>query len=379
MESTESINMNKNQFKTGKSEMNSATSKKREMKIGKHVINDQSPCYVIAEIGHNHKGDVQVCKQLFDAAKEAGAQAVKLQKRNNKTMYTKAMYDQPYTSENAYGPTYGSHRDALEFGWEQYVELKAYAEKLEMDFFSTAFDVESADFLDKLGVPAYKMASGDLKSIPLLRHVAKKGKPMIISTGGGTLEDVVRAFETIYPINQQLAILQCTASYPASYEELNLNVIKTFREKFPEVVIGLSAHDNGIAMAVGAYVLGARVVEKHFTINRAWRGTDHAFSLEPIGLKKMVRDLERVRVAMGNGVKDTYPGEKSPLLKMGKKLVAAKNLKAGHVIQDSDLCLKSPADGMSPIYYDKILGQKLLKDLPEEGDLSFEILSPLHD
>ncbi len=351
----------------------------RELRIGKHVINDENPCYVIAEIGHNHKGDVQICKQLFDAAKESGAHAVKLQKRNNKTMYTKAMYDSPYTSENAYGPTYGTHRDALEFGWDEYVELKAYAEKIGMDFFSTAFDFESADFLNKLGVPAYKMASGDLKSIPLLRHVAKFGKPMIISTGGGTLEDVVRAYEAIKPINPQLAILQCTASYPANYEELNLNVIKTYRERFPDTVIGLSAHDSGIAMAVASYVLGARIVEKHFTMNRAWKGTDHAFSLEPVGLRKMCRDLERTRVALGSSVKETLPGEKSPLMKMGKKIVAKHPLKAGHILTEADVCLKSPADGLSPIYWDKIMGQKLLKDLPEEGDFNLEMFQPRHD
>jgi sialic acid synthase len=351
----------------------------RELKIGKHVINDKSPCYVIAEIGHNHKGDVEVCKKLFDAAKDAGAHAVKLQKRNNITMYTKAMYDQPYASENAYGPTYGTHRDALEFNFDQYAELKAYAEKLDITFFSTAFDVESADFCEKLDLPAYKIASGDLKSIPLLRHIAKKGKPIIFSTGGGTMEDVVRAFEAIYPINKQVAILQCTASYPANYEELNLNVITTFREKFPDTVIGLSAHDNGISMSVGAYVLGARIVEKHFTLNRTWKGTDHAFSLEPIGLQKMCRDLERIRVALGSPIKETLPGEKSPLMKMGKKVVTSKALKAGHIIQESDLCLKSPADGLSPILYDKVLGQKLTKDLPQEGDLSLDILQPMHD
>ena len=162
-----------------------------------------------------------------------------------------------------------------------------------MDFFSTAFDLQSADFLAELGVPAFKMASGDLKSTPLLKHVARMGKPMVISTGGAELDDVRRAYDAIMPINTQLAILQCTAGYPAAFDELDLRVIATYRQQFPDAVVGFSSHDNGIAMPVAAYMLGARVVEKHFTLNRAMKGTDHAFSLEPVGLRKMVRDLER--------------------------------------------------------------------------------------
>ena len=351
----------------------------RTLKIGNHVINDESDCYVIAEIGHNHKGDVDICKELFVSAKDCGAHAVKLQKRDNRSLYTKAMYDQAYNSENAYGPTYGTHREALEFGMDEYMELKKFAAELGIDFFSTAFDFNSADFLAKLDLPAYKMASGDLRSIPLLKHVASLGKPMIISTGGAKMEDVERAYEAIMPINSQLAILQCTAAYPASFDQLNLNVIKTFRERFKDVVVGLSAHDSGISMPVAAYVLGARIVEKHFTLNRAWKGTDHAFSLEPVGMKKMVRDLQRTRVALGDGIKQTLPNEESPIKKMGKKLVIARDLPAGHVLTAQDVALKSPADGLSPIHFDKVIGQKLKKNFVEEADFSFDDLVPLHD
>lgn len=359
--------------------MSSIQSNKRELKIGNNIINDASDCYVIAEIGHNHKGDIDICKQLFDAAKDAGAQAVKLQKRDNAALYTKAMFNQPYNSENAYGPTYGTHREALEFGWDEYIELKNYAKELGLDFFSTAFDFNSADFLAKLDLPAVKMASGDLRSLPLLKYVAQMGKPMIISTGGATMEDVVRAYEAIMPINPQLAILQCTAAYPANFEDLNLNVIKTYRETFPDVVVGLSAHDSGISQSVAAYVLGGRIVEKHFTLNRTWKGTDHAFSLEPVGLKKMVRDLKRTRLSLGDGIKRQLPNEVAPILKMGKKVVTKRPLAAGHVLCADDLTLKSPADGFSPIYFERVLGQQLLKDLPEEADFSFDDLKPLHD
>ena len=158
-------------------------------------------------------------------------------------------------------------------------------------FFATAFDEASADLLSELDVPAYKIASGDLRNTPLLRHVAAIGKPLIVSTGGATIEDVDRAVETVTAINPQLCLLQCTASYPASVEELELGVIATYRERYPELVIGLSDHQDGIAMAPVAYMLGARVIEKHFTVSHTAKGTDHAFSLMPEGMRKLVRDL----------------------------------------------------------------------------------------
>lgn len=347
---------------------------KRELTIDNIRIADDTDCYVIAEIGHNHQGKLETCKEMFREAKLCGASAVKLQKRDNRSLYTKAAYDKPYENENSYGPTYGAHREAVEFGADEYRELKRYAQELGITFFSTAFDHKSADFLAKLEMPAYKIASGDLKNTPLLKHVAQIGKPMVVSTGGGTLEDVQRAYDAIMPINKQLTILQCTAAYPAKFEELNLRVITTFRERFPEVVIGLSAHDSGIAMGLAAYMLGARVIEKHFTLNRAWKGTDHAFSLEPVGLRKLIRDLKRARVAMGDGVKRTFETEKAPLVKMGKKLVAAHLLKAGHKLQASDIAIKSPGDGLPPYEFDKVVGRTLTADLKEDDNLTLEIL-----
>ncbi|NEO49324.1 MAG: N-acetylneuraminate synthase, partial [Moorea sp. SIO4A3] len=269
----------------------------RRLTINGFEINDDSDCFVIAEIGNNHQGSLEKCKEMFRIAKECGANAVKLQKRDNRALYTKAAFDRPYDHENSFGLTYGEHREFLEFGAYEYQELKKYAEEVGITFFSTAFDIPSADFLGELDMPAYKIASGDLKSLPLIKHVAQFQKPMIVSTGAATLEDVQRVYDAIMPINPQLCILQCTASYPADFEELDLKVIETYRELFGDIVIGLSSHDNGIAMAVAAYVLGARVIEKHFTLNRAMKGTDHAFSLEPTGLRKMVRDLRRTRQA----------------------------------------------------------------------------------
>ena len=347
----------------------------RTFRIGTHEIGDHMPCYVIAEIGHNHQGSVQKARELFRAAQEAGAHAVKLQKRDNRTLYTRAAYDKPYDNENSFGATYGEHREFLEFGLREYQELQAYATELELDFFSTAFDIRSADFLAGLNVPAFKIASGDLKSTPLLKHVARFGRPIVISTGGATLEDVERAYDTIMPINTQLAILQCTAGYPAAFEELDLGVISTYRERFPEAVIGFSSHDNGIAMPVAAYMLGSRIVEKHFTLNRTSKGTDHAFSLEPLGLRKLVRDLERTYQAMGNGQKKVYESERAPILKMGKSLVVARDLPIGHVLKPEDVVMKSPAGGIPPYELDHVIGRITLKPLYEDDFLSFEVLS----
>src|SRR4026207_2017050 len=191
----------------------------RELTIDGQRIADDTDCYVIAEIGPNQQGDLDKARQLFLRAKECGVQAVKLQKRDNRALYTKAMYDRPYEHENSFGRTYGEHREVLEFGREEYLELQAYARQLGLTFFATAFDVPSADFLARLDVPAYKIASGDIRNLPLLRHVARLQKPMIISTGGATLEEIELACDAILPLNSKLCVLQCPATYPTEPEE----------------------------------------------------------------------------------------------------------------------------------------------------------------
>jgi N-acetylneuraminate synthase/sialic acid synthase len=347
----------------------------REITIDGVAIGDASDCYVIAEIGHNHQGNLETARKMITSAKECGASAVKLQKRDNRTLFTKAAYHKPYDSENAFGPTYGLHREALEFGRAEYTELAAYSKELGITFFATAFDFPSADFLAELDMPAYKMASGDLRNLPLLKYVARIGRPMIISTGGAGLDDVRRACDAVLPINPQLCVLQCTAAYPVNWEEIDLRVIETYREKFPGVVVGLSAHDNGIAIAVAAYMIGARVVEKHFTLNRTMRGTDHAFSLEPVGLTKLVRDLKRTRIACGDGVKKVYPSEVAPIAKMGKAIVAARPLPAGHVLKADDLAFKSPGGGLHPYQLDDVVGSRTLVALEEEQMIRLEDLA----
>ena len=348
----------------------------RSLTIDGRLIGDETECFVIAEIGHNHQGELEKCRELFKAAKECGASAVKLQKRDNRTLFTKAMYEQPYTSENAFAPTYGEHREFLEFGRDEYLELQKTAKHLGITFFATAFDIPSADFLAALNMPAYKIASADLKNLPLLKHVAAIGKPMIISTGGATLDEVKQAYAAVTSINQQISLLQCTASYPCEPNRLNLRVIETFRREFPDVVIGFSAHDNGIAMPLVAYALGARVVEKHFTLNRAWKGTDHALSLAPDGMRRMVRDLTRAHQAFGDGTKYAFPEEEAPLKKMSKKLVAARALEAGRVLTAQDIAIKSPGDGLAPNQFEALIGRKLARQMAEDDAFSLDMMSP---
>ncbi|HSI97208.1 MAG TPA: N-acetylneuraminate synthase family protein, partial [Gaiellaceae bacterium] len=203
---------------------------------GTRIAHDE-PAYVIAEIGHNHQGDLEKAKALIHAARECGVDAVKLQKRDNRRLFTRAFYDSPYENENSFGATYGEHRESLELGKSEWFELSRYSREEGVAFVVAAFDEPSADFLAELDVDAFKFASGDLLNVPFLRYVAAFGKPIFLSTGGGTMEDIDRAVEAIAPLNSRLCVLHCTASYPAEVEDLNLLVIPALKERYPEFVI----------------------------------------------------------------------------------------------------------------------------------------------
>ena len=335
----------------------------RSFTIGRSVITDASPAYVVAEIGANHQGDMETAKKMIQAAARAGANAVKFQKRDNQALFTPEAYNAPYESENAFGATYGEHREALEFGKDEYVELMKEAKAEGVEFFATPWDFPSVDFLEDLNVPAYKVASCDLTNTPLLRYIAQTGRPTIISTGGGTLEAVDRAAEIVSGEGTSLAIMQCTSGYPPEFSELNLNVISTFRDRYPDATIGYSGHDSGIAMGLVAYVLGARIIEKHFTLNRAMKGTDHSFSLEPDGLRKMVRDISRAKDALGDGVKRAYESEAAPLKKLSKMIVAKDNLEAGTVLTEDHFDYRSPGHGIPPADSHLLVGKTLTRDV----------------
>ncbi len=346
----------------------------KTISFGRSKISTKGPCYVIAEIGNNHQGNLDTALKMIQVAASCGVQAVKFQKRDNKTLYTKAFYNKPYDNENSYGATYGEHREFLEFGMDEYRELKKCAEENHVEFMATAFDFKSVDFLEELGVTSYKTASGDLTNIPLLVYIAKLGKPMFISTGAATLDEIRIAYEAVIKHNDKICLMHCVAGYPTEYHDLNLRVIETLKKEFPEAIIGYSGHDNGILAAVIAYMLGATVVEKHFTLNRSWKGTDHKFSLEPEGLRKQVRDLRRVDISLGDGRRALYDFEQEARKKMGKGIYTTRPLPKGKVITWEDIALKTPANGTPPYMIDRILGKKLKVSLEEEAPISLDLL-----
>lgn len=346
----------------------------RQIILDDKVINEDSQPFVIAEIGHNHQGNIETAIKLIAVAAESGASAAKFQKRNNKKLFVPSLYNEIYNSENSFGETYGAHREALEFGIKEYKICISEAKKCGISFFATAFDIDSANFLNELKMPIFKIASGDIQNLPLLKHIAAFRKPMIISTGGANLQMIDTAVDTIQQFHNEFAILQCTASYPAKYEHLNLRVIPSLRERYPNNIIGYSGHDNGIAMALVAYTLGARVIEKHFTLNRTMKGTDHAFSLEPQGMQKMIRDLTRTSVALGDGVKSVFELEKAPVRKMGKMIVAAQDLSAGHILTELDFEYRSPADGLPPAMSHLLLEKSIAHSIKKYEPITLENL-----
>ena len=298
----------------------------RELTIAGHRIADDTDAFIVAEISGNHMGSVETAKEIMDAAAWCGVDAVKLQKRDLPTWEAldPDAWHASYNSEHAFGPTYGEHRAALEFGLDEYRELQGHAEGKGLIFFATAFDVPSLHFLTDLGVPAIKLASASIVNLPLIEGAAWKGLPVIASTGGATPVEIEAAWRTYHRAiapwgPSRLALLQCTALYPCPAQHLQLGVISRLRAEYPETVIGLSDHQAGIAMAPVAYNLGARIIEKHFTLHRTWKGSDQAFSLEPEGMRRMVRDLRRTRLALGDGVKRRLDDEVPALVKMGRR------------------------------------------------------------
>ncbi len=285
------------------------------MRIGSHVVGPGQPCFVLAEIGNNHQGDVEQARDLIEMAARCGAHGVKLQRRHNRTLYSRALLDQVYDNEVSFGPTYGAHREALELPLEVYPELRSLAHELGLAFVCTAFDERSVADLDRVMVDAIKIASGGARDAPLVVEARSTGRPLLISTGGCYEADILRLREWA----PEALLLHCTASYPAAFDELDLGYLPRLRQLCAPVPVGWSGHDNGIAMAVLAFALGASLVEKHVTLNRALKGADHAFSLERPGLERLCRDLARARLALGDGGKHYYASERKPIAKMRRR------------------------------------------------------------
>ena len=329
------------------------------IQLGKKIAGADQPVYIIAEIGINHQGDVEIAKKLINEAAAAGADAVKFQKRSIKRILTQAGLEMPYENRNSFGKTYGEHKRALELSEQDYHVLFTHANAQNVDFIASGWDEESIDFLDELGVPFFKMASADLTNLPLLIHTAAKGKPMVLSTGMADMEMVRTAYGAVTALNSQVAILQCTSTYPSVFEEINLEVINTFRKAFPEAVIGYSGHELGIAITEAAVAMGAKIVERHFTLDRTMKGGDHAASLEPGGFGKLVRDIRHIEAAHGSGTKKVQESELPIFKKLAKSIVSISEIKAGTILSREMLTTKGPGNGISPTRMDDLIGKSV--------------------
>jgi len=276
----------------------------REIRIGNRMVGDGYPAYVIAEIGINHNGDLGIAKQMIDAAVHAGVEAVKFQKRTIDVVYSPAELAKP--RESPFGDTNGDLKRGLEFGYAQYKELDQFARDCGMPWFASCWDERSVDFIDQFDPPCYKIASASLTDDNLLTHTRAKGKPIILSTGMSTLEQIDHAVEVLG--KHDLILLHTCSSYPSQYTELNLRVIPLLRERY-DVPAGYSGHETGLPSSVAARTIGACVIERHITTDRALWGSDHAASLEPNGINRLVRDIRLVETSMGDGVKRVLESE----------------------------------------------------------------------
>jgi len=321
--------------------------------------------YVIAEIGHNHQGSLDNCKKLIEKAKNAGANAVKLQKRDNKNLFSKKFYNSEYNSNNSYGKTYGEHREKLEFGSFEYTELFKFSKEIGITMFATPFDFNSLEFLEKFDCPFYKVASSDITFVQLIQKIADTEKPIIISTGYSSYEDLDRILNNVI-FKNDVAFLQCSSVYPANANQINLNIIPEMIKKFPNNIIGYSGHDSGIVIPLAAYMKGARIIEKHFTLSRSLKGSDHAMSLEPEGLSKMCNGFKKLKESMGSNKKEKMPYEEKFIYKMKKSIVSSKSLKKQHVLSYDDLDFKISGNGLECYKSEQIIGKKLNKDIDEE-------------
>jgi len=280
--------------------------------IGPNVVGDGQPVYVIAEIGLNHNGSVDIAKQLIDVSAEAGAQAVKFQKRTPEIATPEHMKATP--RETPWGTmTYLEYRYRVEFEKEQYTEISEYATSKGLDWFASPWDEPSVDFLEEMGVTTHKVASASVTDLGMLRKLKETGKPIILSTGMSTLEQIDKAVEILG--TDKLVILHATSTYPLPPEEANLRTILTLKDRYG-VPVGYSGHEPGLQISVAAVALGAVAVERHITLDRTMWGSDHAASLEPKGFETLIRDIRILEKALGDGVKKVFPGELAPLSKL---------------------------------------------------------------
>ncbi|AZR73886.1 N-acetylneuraminate synthase [Anoxybacter fermentans] len=341
----------------------------------KNYFTDLSSVFIIAEAGVNHNGDINIAKKLIDVAAEAGVDAIKFQTFKTEKLVSqgapKADYQLKTTkkSESQYQMI-----KKLELDKTSHVELMNYCKEKKIMFLSSPFDFESCDLLDELDIPFFKVPSGEITNLPFLKYIAEKQKPIILSTGMANIAEIYEALETIYSTgNRDVVVLHCVTEYPAPIEEVNLSAMLTIRDAF-KVPVGYSDHTLGLEIPIAAVALGAKVIEKHFTLDKSMEGPDHKASLEPDELKLLVQSIRNVEKALGDGIKRPAKSEIKNLPVARKSIVAARDIKKGQVLSRDLLEIKRPGDGIEPKFIDKILGFKVNRYIRRDEVLKWEDL-----
>lgn len=348
----------------------------KEIKIGKHIISEDSPTFVIAEMSANHNMDFDRAVAIMQAARDAGADAVKIQTYTADTITLDC--DDPcfqITQGTLWdGTTLHKLYQTAYTPWEWQPKLQKIAEEMGLEFFSSPFDLTAVDFLEEMNVSAYKIASFEINDIPLIKKIAKLGKPIIFATGIARLADIELAMDTCRQEgNENVILLKCTSSYPAPYEDMNLKTIPSMAQTF-DCITGLSDHSMGHAVADAAVALGAKVVEKHLTLSRADGGADSAFSMEPAEFKQMVDDIRKIEKALGTVTYDLSP-KQTREREHSRSLFVAKDMKAGDVFTAENLRSVRPADGLHTKYYEELLGRKITRDAKLGTPMSWDLVS----
>jgi len=341
--------------------------------IGQKVIGSESAVFVVAEIGINHDGNASQAEKLIDAAAESGADAVKFQsyRVDRLLIPSRERYAQQMDgAESAY-----QLLRRCELSWEDQAKLKKHADAKGVLFISTPFDEESADFLDSIGVPAFKIASADVTHVPLLRHVATKGKPVLLSTGMSFLGEVADAIYHLRSAGaKEILLMHCVSSYPASPKHMNLRALQTLRSYF-ELSVGLSDHSEGIHLPLVATALGAVLIEKHFTLDKNASGPDHKASIDPHDLKLLVKNLRDVEASLGDGRKRPSDAEEESRVSCRRSIVAAVDIRAHETVARWMLTFKRPGSGLEPRHFEKILGMTARRNIGKDTILQWEDLA----
>jgi len=331
----------------------------------------KNKCFIIAEAGVNHNGDIDIAKQLVDKAYEAGADAIKFQTFKSENLVTKKAPKAEYQKKTTGDGSQFQMLKKLELSIEDHIILNEYCKDKGIMFISTPFDFESVDLLEQIDVPIYKISSGDLTNLPLLRYVSSKNKPIILSTGMANLGEIEEAIEAIFETgNNKIILLHCTSNYPTDYEDVNLKAMLTMKEAF-KLPVGYSDHTVGIEVPIAAVTLGAKVIEKHFTLDRNMDGPDHKASLEPNELKMMVKSIRNIEKAMGDGIKRCNKNEENTKNVARKSIVAARDISKDEVITINDISFKRPGFGLEPKYADLIIGKKARRNMKEDEFITF--------